>query len=79
MCGLSVLEGLWGKNTDKDTSREGASTLRRFHLVCYRRKNEPKDQVTLALWGKILSHVPFCHQILIESRKKNDVITHTVK
>ncbi len=24
-------EGLWGKNTDKDTSREGASTLRRFH------------------------------------------------
>ncbi len=31
MCGMSVLEGLWGKNTDKDTSREGASTLRRFH------------------------------------------------
>ena len=28
---MSVLEGLWGKNTDKDTSREGASTLRRFH------------------------------------------------
>ncbi len=31
MCGMYVLEGLWGKNTDKDTSREGASTLRRFH------------------------------------------------
>ncbi len=29
---LSALEGLWGKNTDKDTSREGASTLRRFHF-----------------------------------------------
>ncbi len=31
MCGMSMLEGLWGKNTDKDTSREGASMLRRFH------------------------------------------------
>ncbi len=29
---VSVLKGLWGKNTDKDTSREGASTLRRFHF-----------------------------------------------
>ncbi len=32
MCGMSVLGGLWGKNTDKDMSREGASTLRRFHF-----------------------------------------------
>ncbi len=31
MCGMSVLEGLWGKNTDKDTSREGVSMLRRIH------------------------------------------------
>ena len=31
MCRMSVLESLWGKNTDKNTSREGASTLRRFH------------------------------------------------
>ncbi len=33
--GMSVLERLWGKNTDKDTSREGASTLRRFHLILF--------------------------------------------
>ncbi len=30
---MSVLQGLWGKNTDKEgTSRKGASTLRRFHF-----------------------------------------------
>ena len=29
---MSVLEGLWGKNTDKNTSREGASTLKAFSL-----------------------------------------------
>ena len=33
MCGMSVLEGLWGMNTDKEgMSREGVSTLRRFHF-----------------------------------------------
>ena len=32
---VCVLEGLWGKNTDKDTSREGAAMLRRFHCDVY--------------------------------------------
>ncbi len=35
MHGMSVLEGLWGKNTDKGTTREGRQRSGVFIISCF--------------------------------------------
>ena len=64
MCGISVLDGLWGKNTDKDTSQEGASTLRHFHLVM-----NQFDPIAIVTYHEV--HALYYTQYIRKSRDKN--------